>query len=274
MEIEILVCTLGEGIRRVPEVLMPPMDGLGYLISWQTGATPITGEAATQDIPEELRHRPDVRVVQLPGTGLSRNRNHALAHARGEWLVIADDDCRYTPQHIRNLQEARRRHPEADILLMQAHDYDGNFLHPYPSEPYEYKHRPRGSFVSSWEISMRRTAPLPRFDERFGLGAWLGCGEEEVFVHQASRRGLTVCYEPLSMVVTAAGTTGTKFAVSPAVQRAKGGVLCIIHGPIGATLRGLKFIGFTPGLSIRQRCKAGLEVMKGIIYVLTHHPLP
>lgn len=274
MEIEILVCTLGEGIRRVPEVLMPPMKGLGYLVSWQTGTLPTTGEAATMEIPDELRHRPDVRVVQQSDTGLSRNRNHALAHARGEWLVIADDDCRYTPQLIRNLQEARSRHPEADILLMQAHDYNGNLLHPYPSQPYEYKHRPRGSYVSSCEMSMRRTAPLPRFDERFGLGAWLGCGEEEVFVHQASQRGLTICYEPLPLVITAAGTTGTKFAVSPAVQRAKGGVLCIIHGPIGATLRGLKFIGFSPGLSLWQRCSAGLEVMKGIYHVLTHHPLP
>lgn len=280
--IEFLICTLDEGVHQIKALLMPVQPRISYLVSWQHSAEQFesrtNGSATTlarkYPLPEWLKERPDVRVVHLAGRGLSRNRNCALSHAQGDWLVIADDDCRYGEQSIAHIYEALNRHPDADILQLQVHCPDGSPLRTYPATPYEYRNRPRFVYISSCELVLRRQTALPRFDERFGLGVYLGCGEEELFVFQASKQGLKVYYEPLHLVVTDGQTTGGKFAVSKPVQRAKGGLLTLIHGTMGALLRCFKyaFVYRTEGWG--RRCSYFFQMIKGIVYVHTHHTLP
>ena len=71
MTLEILICTIDEGINRVADMLLPQATGLRYLVSWQQ-----TGKVAPM-VPARLR-RPDVHVFTLQGNGLSHNRNNAL----------------------------------------------------------------------------------------------------------------------------------------------------------------------------------------------------
>lgn len=284
MTIEFLICTIDAGIFKIPALLMPPMQGVSYLVSWQHSGK-VGGQTLRQEqlavpkeahyrLPEILVSRPDVQVVELKGRGLSRNRNHALMHATGDWLIIADDDCSYTPDSIEAVKRAIALHPQAAIVQLQATDFAGKPLQHYSAVPYEYRNRPRNAYVASCELVLRRSADLPVFDERFGLGAYLGCGEEDLFVHQTSQRGGAVYYEPLRLVMTPAETTGTRFAELPGVQRAKGGVLALIHGPWGATLRCLKFASLYPGVSLRQRFSFFVQMLKGIRYVLVSRPLP
>ncbi|MGM9689089.1 MAG: glycosyltransferase [Alloprevotella sp.] len=268
MTIEILVCTLDEGISDVDGLLLPPLPDVKYLVAWQQ----------THDrqppLPARWTQRSDLRVLPHAGSGLSRNRNFALSHAEGDWLVIADDDNRYTPAHLQHLRWAIQLHPDAAALQLQATDYAGRPLRNYPSHAYEYHDRPRGTYVASYELALRRDAPLPAFDTRFGLGASLGCGEEEVFIHQLAASGQHVWYEPMPLVMTDAASTGTRFARLPAVQRAKGGVLCLMHGPWSAALRCLKYALTQPRLRPATRFTSLWQMFKGIAYVLTHHPLP
>ena len=35
MTLDILICTIDEGIEKVPKVLMPPRDGVRYVVSMQ-----------------------------------------------------------------------------------------------------------------------------------------------------------------------------------------------------------------------------------------------
>lgn len=283
MTIEFLICTIDAGILKIPALLMPPMPGVCYLVSWQHSYThtavsanrecnvPLTAQA---DLPEVLIRRPDVRVVELQGKGLSRNRNNALKHAIGDWLIIADDDCRYTPDSINAVKKAIALHPQAAILQLQGTDFEGHPLQNYPAAPYEYRTRPRYAFVASWELVLRRSAGLPQFDERFGLGTYMCCGEEDLFVHQTSERGGAVYYEPLHLVNTPGETTGIRFAELQGVQRAKGGVLTMIHGPWGAVLRSLKYACLYPNVSVCRRLSFFVQMLKGIRYVLFSHPLP
>lgn len=259
--IEVLICTCGQGIGRVKDVLLPPQEDVEYLVSWQTECPDL--------VPEILCRRKDVRVITLPGRGLSRNRNHALRHAHGDILLIADDDVRYTPGSFLLLRQAFLRHPSADILTFRAADYEGKLLHAYSETSYCYARRPRGSFVSSYEIACRCSPRLPLFDERFGLGNdMIGCGEEEVFVHTAWRNGLEVVYEPLTLVRTEPASTGTRFFTSPSVQRAKGAVLCVMHGHWSAWLRCLKYALTLPRHT--SRFQIFREMNRGINYVLRH----
>lgn len=279
--IEFLICTLDEGIQQINKLLMPVQPRISYLVSWQHSVEQTasgTAESATSlaekyPLPEWLKERSDVRVVHLAGRGLSRNRNFALSHAQGDWLVVADDDCRYDEQSIAHIYEALYRHPDADILQLQVYCPDGTPLHAYPSVGYEYRNRPRFVYISSCELVLRRQAALPRFDERFGLGAYLGCGEEELFVYRASQLGMKVYYEPLPLVETNGHTTGGKFATSKSVQRAKGGLLTLIHGTPSALLRSFKYAFVYRKEGWGKRCSYFFQMIKGIVYVHTHHTL-
>ena len=92
MTLQLLICTFNDGIKRIPDLLLPPIDGVEYLVSWQQA-----DDFTPHELPEEIADRSDVEVTTLPGLGLSRNRNNCFLHASADICLICDDDCRYTP---------------------------------------------------------------------------------------------------------------------------------------------------------------------------------
>lgn len=267
--IELLICTIDDGILKATEALLPPTEGISYLISWQQPDHyhPIS-------LPHWLTQRSDVRVVNLPGRGLSRNRNNALAFAQGDILVIADDDCRYTVEDLENVRRAYAERPEADILLFQALTLDGRPLKPYANHSFRWEKRPRFTYLSSVEITLRRRVSSLRFDNRFGLGCPLACGEEEIFVHSAIEQKMWVEYIPCPIVYTRSNTTGGKFNSNRDVRRARGGLLCRIHGPFSALLRLTKYAFTRRQTPFHTRFVYLKDMIYGVLYVLTHRPLP
>jgi len=219
MTLELLISTIDEGIWQVQKHLPAPCDDVRYLISWQyTGAQPA--------IPIELESRQDVRVIQLTGRGLCRNRNHALKHACGDILKICDDDEKWQPAYFQAILDTYRSHPEYDVVHFQA-------LGPKKVYP--------PHFVSSFEITLlRQTAGDLRFDERFGLGSpCLNAGEETVFIYDARQRGLTVHYEPKVICETDPDTTGDHIQ-NPLLQRSKGAVFYRTGGLLYAVCKSIR----------------------------------
>jgi len=267
--LELLICTLNEGIRRVPDMLLPERNDVRYLVSWQqTGTVQV-------DLPEALlpEKRGDVRVLTLQGRGLSANRNHALKHATGDILLLADDDARYNHESFDTILRTFSRYPKADFICFRAVDRDGNFIKRYAENPYTYAKRPKGTHISSIEIAFRRQLNLPLFDERFGLGSkYLACGEEEIFLHDAISRGLKIIYLPEIIVETNPNTTGKRFRTLAAVRRSKGAVLCYLHGPVQAAARCLKYAAtLGNGVTARQRLHFYKDMLVGIKYIQTGH---
>lgn len=261
LTLEVLICTIGRRIGQAADVLLPPLEGVSYLVSWQPN-----GEVDGV-IPPVLRQRTDVRLVRTDRRGLSANRNNALTAAQGDLLLISDDDTRYRPEYFENIRQAFEMYPEADIIHFQALNENGGLMRRYSSAPFTYEQQPRRTFFSSWEIVCRRSERLPLFDERFGLGSpRLACGEEEIFIHEAARRRLAIRYEPAPIVQTNSHTTGTLFATSAAVRRSKGAVLCWLYGPFGATLRCLKFALKLP--HGQARIKSFIDMWQGIRYIM------
>ena len=83
--IEVLICTVDEGIRRVPDVLSPTVRGdVRYLVSFQ-----YTDKKWLEAVPEMLKRRADVKIVALAGRGLSVNRNHAFDNSSGDIVLVA-----------------------------------------------------------------------------------------------------------------------------------------------------------------------------------------
>ena len=258
LTIQFLISTLGERIAQAAKVLLPPMEGVSYVVVWQRNGI------GSDALPAELKVREDVSIVEDNGKGLARSRNIALENATADLLVITDDDNRYDTAAIELIRNAFEKHPTAGLIQFQALTMEGKPLRNYPAFPYTYETRPRGTYFCSVELVMRRKANLPRFDERFGLGAELGCGEEEVFVHEAVKRGVKMIYVPQPLVRTDGATTGGRFLTDAAVQRAKGAVLCILHGKVGAWLRLCSQVMQLHGITWQKRKEIAHNMCLGI----------
>ena len=258
LTIQFLISTLGERIAQAAKVLLPPVEGVSYVVVWQRNGI------GSDALPAELKVREDVSIVEDNGKGLARSRNIALENATADLLVITDDDNRYDTAAIELIRNAFEKHPTAGLIQFQALSMEGKPLRNYPAFPYAYETRPRGTYFCSVELVMRRKANLPRFDERFGLGAELGCGEEEVFVHEAVKRGVKMIYVPQPLVRTDGATTGGRFLTDAAVQRAKGAVLCILHGKVGAWLRLCSQVMQLHGIAWQKRKEIAHNMCLGI----------
>ena len=232
LSLDILICTIGNDITGLSQMLLPQRDDVRYTISVQS-----TCPVSLINVPAPLAYRQDINLCFIEGQGLSQNRNNALKMAKGDICLIADDDNRYQPQYIDTILNAWRENPDADIITFQAQDYQGNPLHPYPSQ-----------YVCSVEITFRRSSILEkgiRFDERFGLGSPLLCaGEEDVFMADARRAGLKILYVPKVIVNTDASTTGSNFIGNRKLQQTKGATFRYVYGTWSAVWRSFKEAGW------------------------------
>ena len=221
MTLQLLICTFNDGILRVPDLLLPPLEGVAYLVSWQQSR-----DFKPYPVPESLAERSDVEVFALPGLGLSRNRNHCLKHASADICLICDDDCRYTPEALRAVVDTFAQNPQLDIATFIAK----NDTEPkrYPPVRFNLKKRMKGFYVISFEMAFRRKSVVGTvgFDERFGLGAELfGAGEESIFISDAIRAGLHCEYFPIEVVAHLGPTTAVTRCADEKVLRANGAVL-------------------------------------------------
>lgn len=219
MTLELLISTIDDGVDSVAQLLLPARTGVRYLVSWQHSL-----ESDRKTVPPSLE-RDDVTVVHLGGRGLSRNRNNSLEHATGDILLIADDDCRYSPQQLDTVVDTFERHPSLALATFRMESKHNNKT--YPEREFDLAKPPKGYYVTSFEIALRREAVGHlRFDERFGLGAPVfQCCEEELFVEQAVGEGFNCRFFPVAVVRHDEPTTQISRAADPDVLAARGAYL-------------------------------------------------
>lgn len=196
--IDILICTIDSGISNVESVLQNEMQGVKYVISHQ-----ITDDKFRL-IPALFNSRVDLIISQIPGKGLSKNRNNALNHASGNIAVIADDDVRYLPGSFRYIEEVFKNDPELDVACFKIKTPEGQAEYKtYPVSSYLLNNSINHS-VSSIEIAVRIKSIKGKeifFDERFGIGnSFLIAGEENIFIHDCIKKGLKVVYFPIFII--------------------------------------------------------------------------
>ncbi|MDE6080182.1 MAG: glycosyltransferase [Duncaniella sp.] len=227
--VEILVCTCRpEGAGRVAAMLLPPAEGVAYVVAWQ--------ESGGAEVPPALASRSDVRVVRTAARCLSENRNEAFEAARADILLVADDDLTYFPDAIRGLREAFARDPRMDVALFR---HEGA-PKAYPASAVVLtEHLPKGYYISSVEIAVRRSALADRrlrFSPQMGLATRYGCGEEEVWLLTAMRLGLKVVFLPLTLCRHDGATTGSRSRVAASTLRGFGAAMALIY-PFTTPLR-------------------------------------
>lgn len=227
--LDIAICTYRpEGIGRVASMTLPRLEGVRYVVSWQSD------EGAA--VPDALKNRDDVIVCRFDQPGLSRNRNNAFDHCTADIIVCSDDDVTFFPDGIQALRKAFAENPDVDFATFRSVHGD---MSRFPAEsvrlslPY-----PKGYHVSSIELSMRRsrTGAL-RFCPEFGLNSpRLHCGEDEMLLLSAIKRGLECRYFPITVCSHPHESTGTAMRLTDATLRASGAVIALTT-PVTTALR-------------------------------------
>lgn len=210
-----------EGIKRVEKMLesLPEQPNVNYVVSWQ--------EHANADIPVSLLKRGDVKILRYDIKGLSNNRNNAIDHCTGDILLIADDDLNYRKDFAASVIKPFAINPTLDMALFKIEFKNKKS---YPRQECEIKlPLPKNYYVTSMEIAFRRESFRDlRFYPELGLGAAdMHCGEEELFLISAIKRGLNLRFIDKIIAGHPEETTGDK--VSEDILRGQGFVIGALY---------------------------------------------
>ncbi|MFI3240035.1 MAG: glycosyltransferase family 2 protein [Bacteroidales bacterium] len=203
-KLQVLICTIDNGIDKIAKLIPSPSDNISYLISWQQ-----SNPTCNITTPSELL-REDINIITLNQLGLSRNRNNALKHATGDICLIADDDIKLYPLGLEQIITTFNQHPDLDLAAFRFHS--DSFPKIYPEQSFDLANEPKFYYTSSIEIAFRRNRILEKgvgFNELFGIGApVLNSGEEGIFIVDALRSNLTCLFFPITIAEHNQATTG------------------------------------------------------------------
>lgn len=127
--------------------------------------------------------------------GLSVSRNMAIRESHAEICLLCDDDERFIDNLEKVILKTYNHYPNADIICFSL-DCPGTKM-PKRIKKINYISALK---ITSWQVSFRRERVLEKelsFDTRFGSGTPIGSGEENIFLYDAIKSGLTVLYVPI-----------------------------------------------------------------------------
>lgn len=255
MTLEILICTYNDRIDGVPEVLMPSMHNISYLVSWQQ-----SDDFVLRPLPEALQ-RDDVKIAVIKGKGVAVNRNNAIANASGDICLMADDDITYIPAHVAHIVEIFESHPTLDIATFRYESK--NYPKSYPSYSFDLRQPPKHYYINGFEIAFRRKSVqgILQFNPLFGVNApLLNSGEEGVFILDALDKGLNCFYFPYVIARHDGATTSERCATDPRHIMANGAYIYLAYKDGSAPLRYILFAW--------RSCRNPFKFFKMLGYVL------
>lgn len=143
-----------------------------------------------------------VRLVSTADRGVGKNRNKALMHACGEYLLCADQDMIYVDGYANIVEEAFAKCPKADIIVFEL-EYLNRFT-PARKKNKKFKrvHLWNCMRYGTARVAMRRNAiekACLSFSPLYGGGAKYSSGEDSLFIRDALRKGLKMYASPLTI---------------------------------------------------------------------------
>jgi GT2 family glycosyltransferase len=167
-----------------------------------------SSDGTEEMVREEFGEDPRVRLLRQAGDGLSRARNAGCAIARGEWVVISDDDLRYPRDYGPTLKRvAREQHADiagAPWLNLANDDMESALaaararrggvptIDDHSVVPERELQTP---FMPAPALINRRVFERVRYDENYGNTGWR---DETDFFIQAVRSGFRCVLTPVT----------------------------------------------------------------------------
>ena len=176
----------------------------------------ITVQSGTAELPtaEQLAKAPKgerVQVLAFAGSGVTKIRNQALASAKGDYLIFADDDITFDEEGILNALEYMED-AELALLLGQAVDETGTLRKSYPSKPTKLN-KLNSAKAATYEMLVNTKAVKlsgVSFDESFGAGApETYLGDEYILIADLVAKGLNCYFVPITLATHPTYSSGS-----------------------------------------------------------------
>lgn len=230
MKLQVLISTYDqEGVDRVSKMFLPELDNVSYLISVQNPHKKVLM------YPDSIL-RKDILITEIESKGLGLNRNHSIDESTGDILLISDDDLIYTVQGLKAVIHTFEENSDIDIATFR---YLGGDNKKYPDYEFDLLQEPKGCYITSFEIAIRKSS-IPtdiRFSKYLGAGNTIfSCGEENLFVYRLLKAGLKGRFFPITIVEHPELTTGSRQATAGAL-RGQGNWLRLRYGTFIGFLR-------------------------------------
>jgi GT2 family glycosyltransferase len=191
-----------EALNRNLPALLELEDVLEVIVVIDQRSSDGTEEMIDSEFGDDER----VRLIRQPGNGLSRARNVGCRLARGEWIVISDDDLRYPSDYGPTLKRIAEEQG-ADIvgapwLNISDKDLDAAFaaakarrsgVPTIDDHSVIPAHELETPFMPAPALINRRVFQRVQFDEEYGNTGWR---DETDFFIQAMRSGFRCILSP------------------------------------------------------------------------------
>ena len=98
------------------KALPPCLDAL-FATKWESFDVIVVDNGSTDRTSELVRSRPDIKLIRSSkNLGFAGGNNLGLKEARGDWVILLNDDTEVYPDWLAALNKAANEHPEAGIL--------------------------------------------------------------------------------------------------------------------------------------------------------------
>lgn len=149
-----------------------------------------------------------IRMISTTDRGLSKSRNLAIEQATGDIGIICDDDEVFIEGYEEKIISAFQNYSKADIIIFSVIRKNGN-RKTYPTKVKRLN--PLACLnVTSFEIAFRIQKIKKnkiRFNEQIGSGVSNAGGEENIFLHDCIRKGLSIFFVPITLATIEPGAS-------------------------------------------------------------------
>ena len=143
-----------------------------------------------------------VKLVSTSDRGVGKNRNKALMHATGEYVMCSDQDMIYVDGYEQIVLDAFAKCPKADIIVFNL-EYLNRFTPPRkPDKKFKRVHLWNCMRYGTARVAMKKSAldkSCLSFSTLYGGGAKYSAGEDSLFIRDAFRKGLKMYTCPITI---------------------------------------------------------------------------
>jgi glycosyltransferase involved in cell wall biosynthesis len=151
----------------------------------------------------------NIKVINSFERGSPASRNLAIRNASCDVCLMADDDMVYQPNLKQKIENAYAKHPNADMISLQAVDEHNN---PYTKYYPQGRHNKKTLMkIFTCVISFKREVYKQNeiyFNHYFGVGSVFKGATEYVFLRNAFDKGLKMRHVAETIVIHFEGSSG------------------------------------------------------------------
>ena len=181
--VEVLVVTMGRTDLEIRDEMNIQCDCL------------IANQNGTWGYQEAVDEYGTIRMISTATKGVGVNRNIGLSNARGEILLLADDDVRYYDGAFSAVEEAFNQFPDADVIAFGMDMTRNGKLSARRQDKSGRRYVWNAMRYGACRIAIRRSAVQKHsmsFSELFGGGCMYSCGEDTIFLRECFRKKMKV----------------------------------------------------------------------------------